>query len=81
MPETPQETNSPGPTKAGAFAAGGCGCLILFLVVGVLCVAVGGWMHIDIIGAVIIFVVGGVLGIAVRAIYYKGRRDAGPPDR
>jgi hypothetical protein len=66
--------------KASAFAKGGLGCLIAFVVVGLLVVLIGGSMYIDVGGAVILFVIGGVIGLIVLAIYSKGRRDAEQDD-
>jgi hypothetical protein len=71
----PMNTSAPVPGPGAAFAKGGCGCLILFLVVGFLVVALGGSMHIDLGGALILFLIGGVLGLIVLAIYNKGRMD------
>jgi hypothetical protein len=59
-----------------AFVKGGCGCLLAFLVLGMLAVMLGGHMHIDIGGAILLFVIGGVIGLVVLAIYGKGQRDA-----
>jgi len=63
------------PGAGGAFLKGGCGCIVAFLVIGLLVVAVGGSMHIDIGGAILLFVIGGIIGLIVLAIYNKGRRD------
>ena len=56
-----QESDSPDdtrpPTAGKAFAKGGCGCLVAFLVIGILCVAFGGHMHIDPGGAILLFVI------------------------
>jgi len=59
--------------KTEAFTKGGCGCLIAFLVIGLLCVLVGGSVHIDIGGAIALFLIGGVIGLVVLAIYNKGK--------
>jgi hypothetical protein len=59
----------------GAFVKGGCGCLVAFFAIGLLCVAVGGSMHIDVGGFVCLFVFGGILGLVVLAIYNKGARE------
>jgi hypothetical protein len=49
---------------------------------GLLCVLVGGYIHIDPCGAVLLFLIGGVVGLVVNMIYKKGRDDAGGgPDR
>jgi hypothetical protein len=55
---------------------GGCGCLVLFLAVGLLAVLFGGSMRIDAGGAILLFVIGGVVGLIVLAIYNKGRNDS-----
>jgi hypothetical protein len=67
--------------KGTAFAKGGCGCLIAFLVVGFLVVILGGSMHIDLGGAILLFLIGGVIGLIALAVYNKGKRDAGYDDR
>ena len=60
-------------TKATAFAKGGAGCIVLFIVLGVIAVLVGGNVHADLGGIVLLFVIGGVLGLVYRFIYNKGR--------
>ena len=45
--------------KGEAFLKGGCGCLVAFLVLGLIFVAIGGNMQIDIAGAACLFVAGG----------------------
>ena len=60
-------------SKGEAFVKGGCGCLIVFAVIGLLCVLIGGNVHIDIGGAIMLFVIGGVLGLVYVAIHNKGR--------
>ncbi len=62
--------------KGSAFLKGGCGCLVAFLVIGLIFVLVGGSMHIDVGGAILLFVVGGVIGLVILAVYNKGQRDA-----
>jgi len=62
--------------KGTALAKGGCGCLIAFVVIGLLVALVGGNVNIDIGGAILLFVVGGIIGLIVLAIYNKGKRDA-----
>lgn len=67
--------------KGQAFLKGGCGCLLAFAGVAVLVVLVGGHAHIDPGGALCLFALGGLIGLAVLAIYNKGKHDAGkPPD-
>lgn len=61
------------PGKGEAFVKGGCGCLIAFLVLGLVATLFGGTMYIDLGGAAILFVIGGVLGLACLAVYSKGR--------
>jgi len=62
--------------KGTAFAKGGCGCLIAFVVIGLLVALVGGNVHIDIGGAILLFVIGGIIGLIVLAVYNKGKQDA-----
>jgi hypothetical protein len=62
--------------KGAAFVKGGCGCLVAFLVIGLLVALLGGRVNIDIGGAIALFVIGGILGLIVLAVYNKGRRDA-----
>ena len=67
--------------KGGAFLKGGCGCLLAFAALALLAGIAGGHAHIDFGGAICLFVFGGLVGLAVLAIYNKGRRDAvQPPD-
>ena len=61
--------------KSEAFAKGGCGCLVAFLVVGLFVVMIGGSMHIDIGGAIMLFVIGGVIGLVVLTVYNKGKNS------
>ena len=61
-------------SSGGAFIKGGCGCLVVFFVIGLLCVAIGGSMHIDLGGFICLFVCGGLLGLLVLAIYNSGVR-------
>ena len=61
--------------KSEAFAKGGCGCLVAFLVIGLFFVLIGGHMHIDIGGAIMLFVIGGVIGLVVLFIYNKGKKS------
>jgi hypothetical protein len=63
--------------KGTAFVKGGCGCLVVFAVLALIAVVVGGSVQIDIGGAVLLFVIGGLIGLVVLWIYNKGRyRDA-----
>ncbi len=66
--------------KTNAFAKGGCGCLLVFLVLGLFAVLLGGNVHIDPGGAIMLFVIGGVIGLVVLMIYNKGKADSGPPN-
>jgi hypothetical protein len=63
------------PTKGQAFVKGGCGCLILFAVLALIAVLLGGHARADLGGLVILFLIGGVIGLVVLAIYNRGRRD------
>ena len=65
------------PSKSEAFIKGGCGCLLVFAVLGFLAVIVGGKVHADILGLLALFVIGGVIGLIVLAVYNHGRRDGG----
>ena len=65
--------------KARAFAKGGFGCLFTFVIVGLLVVAFGGSMRLDLGGVVMLIVIGGVIGLVANWIYQKGKRDAGGP--
>ena len=64
-----------------AFAKGGIGCLVVFVVLAVLAVALGGHAHLDLVGVVMLLLLGGVLGLIVHWIYQKGRRDADGEDK
>jgi hypothetical protein len=63
------------PSRGSAFIKGGCGCLLLFLVVAFLTVIAGGHARADLGGLLCLFVIGGVVGLVVLAIYNRGRRD------
>ena len=65
------------PTKGQAFVKGGCGCLLVFAVLALIAVLLGGRAHADAGGLVILFLIGGAIGLVVLAIYNRGRRDAG----
>ena len=64
------------PTKGQAFLKGGCGCLMLFVVLGFFVVLIGGNVHADFAGILMLFLIGGTIGLVVRGIYNKGRRDS-----
>ena len=68
-------------TQGSAFVKGGCGCLVAFLVVGVLFAVSGGSVHIDAGGACLLFVLGGIIGLVGLWIYNKGVRDVGSSKR
>jgi hypothetical protein len=63
--------------KGSAFLKGGAGCLVAFIVLGLLAVMIGGSFHMDVGGAVLLFIIGGVIGMVVLWIYNKGRNDRG----
>jgi hypothetical protein len=67
---------NPPPTKGQSFVKGGIGCLLLFAVFALLSLVFGGSVHADIGGILMLFVIGGVLGLIVRAIYNRGRKDS-----
>lgn len=54
--------------KAEAFAKGGCGCILAFVVIGLFFVVLGGRMHINLGGAILLFLIGGVIGLIVLSI-------------
>lgn len=60
-----------------AFIVGGLVALAACGAVAVLVMMAGGRAWATGGGAVLLFVVGGVAGLTVRAVYDKGRRDAG----
>jgi hypothetical protein len=62
-------------SSGGAFFKGGCGCLVVFFLIGFIAVALGGRMHIDAGGFICLFVCGGLLGLLVLAIYNMGVRE------
>lgn len=64
-----------------AFMKGGAGCIVAFIVLGILAVLFGGTVRLDPVGVVVLLVIGGVIGLVVNWIYQKGRRDAGDDDR
>ncbi|HAI13718.1 MAG TPA: hypothetical protein DCM28_18575 [Phycisphaerales bacterium] len=57
------------------FVLGGLGCLGSFLVFGLIMVLIGGYMHIDLCGAIALFLIGGFLALLVAWIYNKGKQD------
>ena len=62
--------------KGNAFLKGGVGCFIIFAVLALVALMIGGSVHIDIFGAILLFVIGGVIGLVILAIYNKGKKDA-----
>jgi hypothetical protein len=71
----PNQSDDSKPSAGAAFAKGGCGCLLAFLVLGVFVLMIGGSVHVDILGALFLFIVGGIIGLIFLAVYNKGRRD------
>jgi hypothetical protein len=55
-----------GPSRA--FVRGGCGCILGFLCVGIVVVALGGSAHADLGGLVLLFLIGGAAGLCVYAV-------------
>ena len=77
-PESPEPAGTPpqpGASLGGAFVRGGFVALAIFGGIAGISLLVGGHAHADLGGLVLLFAIGGVTGIAVRAIYLKGRRD------
>jgi hypothetical protein len=62
-------------SKRGAFVKGGCGCVVGFLVFGILTVPLGAQMHINIGGVILLFIIGEILGLIYVAIYNQGRNS------
>ncbi len=67
--------------SGNAFAKGGIGCIVAFIGVGLLCVLLGGSIHINLGGIIILFVIGGVIGLIVFSIYNKGVQEGRGGDR
>ena len=65
----------PALTAASAFMLGGLSAVAVFGALAVISIAVGGRAHVDLGGILFLFGTGGFVGIVVRAIYLKGRRD------
>jgi len=63
-------------TQGDAFVKGGCGCLLAFLVIGILSVVLGGSVSINTGGACLLFFIGGLIGLTVLWIYNRGARDS-----
>lgn len=59
--------------QTSAFVKGGIGCLVAFLVIGLIAVVMGGSMHIDAGGACCLFIGGGLVGLLVLWIYNMGK--------
>ena len=64
----------------GTFMMGGMWGLIVCAALALLTIFLGGSFRGNLGGWLFIFVLGGVVGLAVGAIYNKGRRDAGARD-
>ena len=59
-----------------AFLKGGCGCLLMFLMIGFVAILIGGRFHVDLGGLIFLFLIGGGFGLFVRWIFLKGQRNA-----
>jgi hypothetical protein len=68
--------DAPTATKGSAFVKGGCGCLVMFIVIAFIAVLLGGHAHADVGGLILLFVIGGIIGLIVLSVYNKGRNDA-----
>ncbi|QDU79295.1 hypothetical protein Pla110_10030 [Polystyrenella longa] len=62
--------------KGIAFAKGGFGCLLVFAVLALLVMMIGGSIRIDLGGACCLFFMGGTIGVIVLMIYNQGKNDA-----
>jgi hypothetical protein len=62
--------------QGAAFVKGGGGCLLAFLVIGLIFVLLGGSMYINLGGVILLFVIGGIIGLVILAVYSKGQSDA-----
>ena len=83
-PETPQTIAPPKQhalSAAGAFLRGGLWALAIFGVLAAISLVAGGQAYADIGGILLLFGIGGIIGIVLRAIYNKGRRDESTNDR
>ncbi len=63
-----------------SFLKGGAGCFVVFIVLALVAVVLGGSAHLDLVGVVLLFLIGGVVGLAVNWIYQKGRRSGSRRD-
>lgn len=78
-PAVPEEATPSGPrgwSIPQAFIWGGLSTVVIFSVLVVISLAVGGVAHVEFGGLLLLFALGGVIGIIVRAIYNKGTRGA-----
>lgn len=62
--------------KRSAFVVGGFAALAVFVFLACTAMITGGNAHIDAGGAMILFLFGGFVGLGLRWIYLRGRRDA-----
>lgn len=60
----------------GAFVVGGNWAFGIFAAFAIVAHVFGGEAHADLGGLVCLFIFGGLIGLTVRVIYNKGRRDA-----
>jgi hypothetical protein len=78
-PTTPPPEVSPATSPGGggsAFVKGGCGCLVVFVVLAFIAVLLGGHAHANVGGLIFLFIIGGGIGLIIFAVYKKGRKDA-----
>jgi len=66
--------------KGSAFLKGGAGCFVVFIVLALLALLMGGSVRMDLGGVVLLFLIGGLIGLAVNWVYQKGRRDSSNED-
>jgi hypothetical protein len=72
-------TNSPNPSQSGRIATliqGGVLTVLSFGLLALLAPQFGIRIHANLGGVALLFVLGGIVGIIIRAIYQKGRKDA-----
>ena len=67
------------PGNGKAFLKGGVGCLLGFVILGLLAVVVGGSVTADAGGILLLFAIGGLIGLIVNWIYQKGRKNGDGP--
>jgi hypothetical protein len=66
--------------KGSAFLKGGAGCFVVFIVLALLALLMGGSVRMNLGGVVLLFLIGGLIGLAVNWVYQKGRRDSSNED-